>query len=254
VRESLLCSGELPLLRSSTRVYPVSGLLQKIIPNVPLTRPILGETRYFAIHGHKNVIVGGTTLQEALCGGRFCDRQRGPGSVGPCGCLHSEKGPKMIMQHTLQFSCDTNYSPSGSVQISGFRSFRFDKLVLQGLDYKVLNDIEPGNKPCNQVLREQVKKLVDHVNSSGGWTIIGWIRATHHPSPEEREEGDVLPHVVFVAPTIASDCDKMNRAYEAISMSRSEFWSRIEEKWPPEQMGNKRRKVGGNNPSSNTHK
>ena len=243
VCESVKCNGDLPLLRSSSRIYPVSGPLGKLVPRVPLSRPSRRETRYFAIHGHKELTVAGTTLREAICDGEFCDRQRSPESCRSCGCLHNEGGSGMVTQHTLQFSCDTNFSPTGSVMVPNFRSFRFDKLVLQGLGHSVFNDIEPGNNPCNQVLREQVKKLVDHVNSGGGWTIIGWV---HGPltSPDEviGGEEDIMMHVVLLAPTVAADCDEANEAYKAMSMSHSEFWFRVEEKWPKQDTSNKRQK------------
>lgn len=225
-------SESVPVLESFSRVYPICGSISNMIPSVPLVRPPSGEMRYFAIHGYRRLIIGGSTLREACCAGEFCDRQSPTGySIAEpgysCGCLSNSLGRGSehcyVTDHAVKFACDKNISANGFVVVPNFRSRHFDKILFQETCYTVFNQQEPGDKPCNWAIREQVETVVSHINSNRGWTVIGWVRSSGlslssgnvpNPSPCDLK-------LVFVGPTHSDDCE------ESMRLSGDRLLSRI---------------------------
>lgn len=208
----------------------------KVIPSVPLERPDAGETKYFAYHNCKDLVVGGTVVDNSSCGGRFCDRQipagSAPGGIVACGCFHRRDKYKIIAEHSLGIPCKANVNESERVTVSNFRSLRFDELLFQSGSQRVFDSIEPGDPIGNRVLRASVSKLVKFVNDRHGWTIVGWVRTG--TVKDANEEGnrdaediaaeDVRPHVTYLYPTDASDVDASEiEEYKALRLTEDLF-------------------------------
>lgn len=230
----------MPLLEGYSNVYPVEGNIAKIIPSVPLTRPEAGFTKFFALHGYKNLIIGNTSLKESICGGEFCDRQTPTGfSVSEstaCGCFYNTYADRIVTQHTLRIKCSKEFSPSEYIIVREFRSHRFDKILFENLPTSLFSDLDNNTKFYDKILREQTNKLVQHVNSHGGWSIIGWVRTgkVQDASEEGNKDAediaalDVKPHVVFVSPTNPEDHDKNeNQQYCDMQLTEANFTTRL---------------------------
>ena len=89
-----------------------------------------------------------------------------------------------------------------------------------------------NQKCCDKVIRQQVKKLLTHINGQGGWSIIGWTRTglVHDASEEGNKEAediaasDLKPHVCFLSPTQTKDCDIKNcEAYKNLLITEAQF-------------------------------
>lgn len=217
--EHLGDSLSVPMLGKASRIYPVRCTYEKVLPMIELKRPEAGETRYFAYHGLKNVAIGRSILAKSTCGGSFCDRQipvenQGKGQAA-CGCFHRRDLYKMVSDHSVRIPCHANVSPSEFTIIENFRSLRFDDLLFQKGCKSIFSspEIDVSDPFVTRVLRTHVKQLVEHVNGSGGWTVVGWVRTGK--VRDANEEGnrdaidiaaeDVSPHIIYLYPSDPDD-------------------------------------------------
>jgi len=225
----------IPQLSDRTRIYPVEGKLANLVPSSPLLRPNEGETKYFAYHGVKNLVVGASSVECNSCGGRFCDRQAvadlNPGQV-PCGCFYRRDNYKYIIEHELRIPCEKSISVTNLLKVPKFRSFRFDQLIFRDGCQKVFSILDPGDPIACKVLRSHVKKLVELVNKKHGWTIVGWTRTGQVQDDSEagnREAFDIAsedlsPHVTYLQPSDESDVDETIHAeYKKLLLTETSF-------------------------------
>jgi len=230
------------VLQKCTRVYPVDCDRARVIPAVPLESPPAGHTRYFAYHNCKKLIVGGTTVETASCGGRFCDRQNpmesAPGVIVPCGCFHRKDKYRIVTEHYLHIPCLANVSPKLWTVVENFRSLRFDELLFREGSQRVFDTLEMGDPVANRVLRARVRKLVEHVNNRHGWTIVGWVRTglvkdANEEGNREAEDiaaEDVSPHVTYLYPTDPSDVDPEKvEEYKELLITEDAFRREVKE-------------------------
>ena len=240
------------VLQSATRVYPVECQCSEIIAPCPLKKPDAGETKYFAYHGCKDLVIGQTKLQKSACGGRFCDRQitagSAPGGVVPCGCFHRTDRHMLVTEHLLEIPCEASVSGNKRTLINNFRSLRFDEILFERSSRRVFEDIELGDHIANTVLRTRFFKLVDHVNRRHGWTIVGWVRTGK--VKDASEEGnrdaediaaeDVRPHVTYLYPTNSDDIDPdKEEEFKALLITEDGFRREMKE----EELRLKQRKL-----------
>ena len=222
----------MPLLGSFRRAYPVIGGFAERVPMTPLQRPLSGETRYFALHGFKNLVVGGTTYRRSVCCGNFCDGQSTtlPLLSDPdvcCGCVSDRETSRYILQHNLKIECARDVVSSGSLVVANFCSFRFDDLMLDRTCEIALDRMSTDCNVANTILREHVRAFVNHVNSRSGWTIIGWLRTGKEMVGLEHLAGqEVLPHVALLTPTSSDDCTEdacFPDSVEKLRLSKTTF-------------------------------
>jgi len=237
------------MLENFTRIYPVTCDYARVIPSVPLVHPPAGETRYFAYHNVKDLVLGGTVAENTTCGGKFCDRQVPIGNTKekvPCGCFHCRDKYKIIMDHTVQISCakyvngeDSDTVPhfrvndKDSITVPHFRSLRFDRLLFKEGTQRLFDDsVQLGDPVANLILRSHVRELVKLVNEAHGWTIVGWVRTGK--VKDASEEGnrdaidiaseDVKPHITYLQPTDPKDVDETtSEVYKKLIITEEVF-------------------------------
>lgn len=243
-----------------TRSYPVTGLPTVMIPEVKLKRPEMGETRYFCLHNCTQVAIGGSKIENASCGGRFCDRQTAP--TGPrlvhaaCGCFYDKDMCRYVTEHFVRIPASSEFSADGHATINNFRSHKFDQLVFSR---DCLSVLEMGNVLHNKVVREHISATVKYVNEHSGWTVIGWVRtgAVLDVSDEGSKDRDVeniasfdqRPHISFMTPTNIPDWDNQ-RNKRRLNLQRFRHrlqqLERMQNGSPPSDEGSN---AGGNNHS-----
>jgi len=242
VTEHLGGTLSIALLDKCTRVYPAECDCAKVIPSVPLERPDAGETKYFAYHGCKELVIGGSIVDNSSCGGRFCDRQipagSTPGTVVACGCFHRRDKYKIVSEHSLRIPCTANVNEHKWVTVSYFRSLRFDELLFQDGSQRIFDSIELGDPIANRVLRNHVSRLVKLVNDRHGWTIVGWVRTglvkdvneEGNRDAEDIAAEDVRPHVTYLYPTDPSDVDpNKTEDYKNVRITEDAFRKEMKE-------------------------
>ena len=229
-------AGSMPLLGEFQCVYPLAGNFAERVPGTPLLRPLCGETRYFALHGCKNLVVEGTVYQQANCCGNFCDGQSTilPLASDPdvsCGCISGRDTSRYILKHNLKIECGSDVSTSGSLVVANFCSFHFDDLMLDRTCDRAFEQVDNDCNVANNVLRQHVRAVVHHVNSRSGWTIIGWLRTGKEMiGLENWAEQEVLPHVALLTPTSSNDCAEdacFSNSLERLRLSETTFMSRV---------------------------
>ena len=238
-------STSIPLLGAATRIYPVNPIkdkLWRLVPMVTLGRPDAGETRYFAYHHCKTLTIRGTTIQKSICGGRFCDRQNPldhtlAGTLA-CGCFQAKSRLRFVMQHDIKIPCKNEIDERLHVVIPNFRSYRFDTLLLKEGCLQFFLSLDGGERTCNQVLRQQVEDLVEHINAHHGWTIIGWVRTGRvHDTSEEgnRDAEDIAaealnPHVIYLYPSCSEDMDESkHETLKILRLSETQLRTKVEQ-------------------------
>jgi hypothetical protein len=233
-------SGSVGVLNSkkSKNVFPVKGDLNRMIPQVPLVRPLAGDTRYFCYHKCLDLEIGSSMIQNS-CGGKLCDRQSVvTGSTGisqGCGCLYKKDKCMQVTEHVIKFPVSMEFSQNGHVTVNDFRSRRFDELFMAD---NCLSAMNSSNLFHFQVLREYVKKVVQFINMNGGWTIIGWLRtgsvadASDGVNASKDVENiaslEVIPHVIFLYPTKLHDFEQKSE-FKALLLTTGRFHRRVKE-------------------------
>ena len=223
------------LLSNHTRAYPVEGRMDTVSPSVPLDQPNMGDTKYFVYHSVKTLAIGGSTVEDTACGGRFCDRQvltANANETVQCGCMHKKDDVKVVTVHNVVIPCETHLHTSGAITVNRFRSWRFDQLLFKGDSRRIFKgDVEVKDPISNHVLRERVQKLVALVNGANGWTIVGWVRTGR--VKDESEEGnqyamdiaseDLKPHITYLQPTDPKDLEDHKDEYNKVLITESNY-------------------------------
>jgi hypothetical protein len=141
----------------------------------------------------------------------------------------------------LQIPCEANIDENRSTIVPHFRSLRFDELLFRDGSQHMFDStgtVKMGDPIANHVLRSHVSKLVKHVNSHDGWTIVGWTRTgTVKDASEEGNRDaediaaeDVKPHVTYLFPTNPEDVDAEKvEAYKALFITTDTFRREMKE-------------------------
>jgi hypothetical protein len=153
------------------------------------------ELRYFVIKSTPIFLMHDDVIDplRTMCNFHACDRQNAKAirTHTNCGCWMQNKRMDNSPRNTVLMF--TFYFPDQLqkiIQVKDFTSLRTSKLFFK--DGNILAEADDLNK--NSVyayMQTQWRQTVDHVNSNGGWTIIGWfIRAT--VDEDDKEEQDEM--------------------------------------------------------------
>ena len=168
------------------------------IPIRPLKCEQIGhEIRYFTMKGKQILLHEDDTIDpiKTKCNFHACDRQnaKAMGIQSTCGCWmqssRSENGPKnTVMMFSFYFP-DENKK---LFRVADFTSLNTSKLFFK--NNNILADVKTlQNNAVYDYVQNQWRKIIEFVNSNGGWTLVGWyIRAVL-----EDEEKDETDEVLF---------------------------------------------------------
>ena len=208
VKNTLGSSQTLFIVDECLECYPISGKMQDLVPEVKLSSPPAGETRWFAEHGVTELKFPNAALQRASCTGKFCDRQTIVSSAGQkCGCFYMSKSHPFVIEMEVTLPVGVQFDTRGRVTISNFRSYRTSQLFVDVNSWKQLdaNDFYKHRAP----IRKAVTEILKYVSQNGGWTYVGWVRtgSVQDSSDIDRNAAENLssisqaPHISYLCPT-----------------------------------------------------
>lgn len=205
--------GPLPIISSVHQLIPlqhskldrtISHVLKHYIPKTIHA----GSQRYFVIHNVTDISMPMFNLtNEYTCPGRQCDKSQILHKEQVCACCYQHRGGShFVGEFTLVFSnpFPRTIHDSDIVQVSKFRSTRTTDVFFR--DVKTFCD-EHQPKSHQRALRDKMKALVNHVNSNGGWTLVGWFRkgeVVDNLGGKEEEKvtsSTVQLHLCYLCPT-----------------------------------------------------
>ena len=144
--------------------------------------------------------------QTVGCNHSMCDRQ----NINWKGCYGQSP-----TQWPIVLQCDVlvhdvkgfNKTDDGTASFSDFRSWRFSNFFFDSFA-SLENQNQDDFESFQSDMRREIKSMVAHVNTNGGWTIIGWHRrGVYGTAGEESEEmlaNDTAGHISCLKPTKAT--------------------------------------------------
>ena len=200
------------ILDRCDRALPLLPAVIRDIPDVALTSPPIGHTRYFCQHAINDIAISRLYVQSSACGGTFCDRQQELSNNQKCGCFFASKQGNVVLCMDVTLKVPPSFSVTGSRTIHRFRSWRTSQLFVKPETWKVLiASLESSNgREHRALIRRAAKSVVNYVNQNGGWTCIGWIR-TGGVQDESDNTGATIanieqdPHITYLFPSNATE-------------------------------------------------
>jgi hypothetical protein len=190
----------IPIVESPKDYFPVNNRFLDSVAPTKLVLPEMDHTNYFCIH-HEKVKCSRATIEYASCSGSFCDRQRS--DLGPnqkCGCSYM----KTIGGTDVVIDVDITFNTEGKITVTHFRSWRYSNLFVT--DTSIWQKLNRDDDLV--VLRKAITDVTNHVNSNGGWTIIGWIRTGRvKDESSDVNASDIIetlypkPHITYLFPS-----------------------------------------------------
>ena len=194
-------------------------IIETPLPFVEITAPTIpprtfmdikdGE-RYFVLK-HVNVRLYNLHVVETKCGGTFCDRLQVSEDSGLCACytIDSKTTGSSV---TMAFQFDLQVEVPGSAETYTFpkaSSLRTTKLFYQS------RVIPPSSieaylfPPVANMVDAKTSALVNHVNTNGGWNVIGWAkRGTKYTGTVDNTEttasAEIKYHLSYLYPANAN--------------------------------------------------
>jgi len=151
--------------------------------------------------GGLHAVVGS---KEMPCTGVSCDRQNPPckGCFGKSPSLHP-----FALNTMLQVNdCPECAEVGNNAVFPDFRSYAFSKLFFHNIETFAALALEDMEDNLSE-LEEVVRTIVQHINSNGGWTIVGWHRVgerVDHISGDTLQNETTAGHIVRAEPTDSS--------------------------------------------------
>lgn len=194
----------LPILDVNKRLEPFSF---RHIPTVSYQIPAEPGTRYFLLQGVRINIMT-PVMQRANCGGYLCDRQILQTNEKSCCCLFNSVQTSLVLQVSVTV---TEQNGSDIMYVETFRSWILTKLFISGLN--LASKLEDFQNQNEMVMRSAIHKIVNHINTNGGWYVFGWMRrGTQIDAAEKGAKGggeditaeNVSPHIIRMVPSTVS--------------------------------------------------
>lgn len=205
------------LVEGFNNCVPLDIRYANFLPSIPISVPRAGNTQYFCQHGCKDIVFQAASMEVSYCNGLLCDRQEGMLTVGQrCGCLY-ESGTseaKLVVCMDLLIRVPEDFEVSGFATIEQFKSRRTSGVFVPFSDWSVLDSYDPEDIEEN--LRNNIRRVTEHVNNHGGWTCIGWLRTGMVNDVSDTTVAENLasmtqhPHVSYLYPT-DPDCISEDR-------------------------------------------
>ena len=156
------------------------------------------------------------SITACNCVGFFCDRQNleeNAKNGGVCPCYSS--GDVRHAKLTICFSMTLNCTKGHSFDVDDYTSHRFSQFFLKTPfpSTSSFNEWDQTEKFMELVTR--VNSVIDLVNTSGGWTVIGWAKRGEINDQSVIDESqkiqstDVKYHLTSIFPYKHDDIDLM---------------------------------------------
>ena len=179
----------------------------------------IGETNYFILTDKLISLHCINACPEQTCLGIQCDRQKGKAG---CSCQHSTNHTSSVYEFDIEFPvplsvyhADPDDDPNvrNTTTVVGFRSLRTTKLFFKNYE-TYCSRHTTRDQECNRIrIREMFDDMVDFINISGGWTVVGWFMmgsvidaATN--STDKIQNNEITIHISYLYPTDADELCK----------------------------------------------
>jgi hypothetical protein len=193
------------ILDGATDYYLLDNDFKDAIPEVPPTIPDANQTLWYCRHGVSTLAFNRVTLQDACCGGTFCDKQQsGLAPTQSCGCLY-----KSVGHANDKVDCDiilpvpASVDQIGEIIVTHARSYTTTKLIFKEANFSNIDtDVH------QQAIQKSANQVVNHINNNKGFTLIGWARtgkvrdaSSDANANESIESMEPRFHVSYLYPT-----------------------------------------------------
>ena len=197
---------------------PLVELMAPSIPQCPdMSFPDTQE-RYFVLK-HKMIRIINLQVVETFCTGTLCDRVDPQEGDGLCGCYTMDArrdGTSSSMSFYFDMYIDTT---TQGHRIMGVTSLRTTRLCFLAKSIPSTSQQVYNLQVTKTLIRTKVNRLVDFVNSHGGWTIIGWGKRGTRTSSAQHENEQTLStevklHASYVYPSSNKTLDTLEEKNE----------------------------------------
>jgi hypothetical protein len=172
----------------------------------------VGETNYFVLTQKAITLHCINVCTEQSCLGIQCDRQKGKSG---CSCQHSTKHTSSVYELDLEFPVPTSIHRSDqgdptnntntTITVVGFRSLRTTKVFFQNYENYCTHHTTRDQERNRIALRLKFETMVQHINNSGGWTIVGWfmmgaVTDAATSTTEKIQNSEITIHISYLYP------------------------------------------------------
>ena len=162
-----------------------------------------GETNYFTLTQNKIKIGRVTYNTDTSCTGVQCDRQK---SKSECSCLHGTKSSSYVYSFDVTFQVPKNIDERGVKTVFHFKSLQTTKLFFENFEQHAESTTTDQQKRNTQDYRKKFNAMVNYINESEGWTIVGWFKLGEtidaaDNSNEKVVNYDITIHISYLMPT-----------------------------------------------------
>ena len=106
----------------------------------------------------------GAVFDDTDCVGTMCDRQK-----KLCSCVYSD-------HKKFTYVVKVRVKMDGFDECIDFQSLQLTKMIVSTTTVQQVNIDVLKQLATRRAMRDQLRKLVAHVNCNGGWNIVGWVR------------------------------------------------------------------------------
>jgi DUF1009 family protein len=209
--KKMLAKSDVPILEHKLPLQHVQNLQVALqdVPAVPYYEdalPMFG-TRFFLFKGVQ-LHVQNVMMEDPICTGFMCDRQEMKTAEGTsCGCLTQSDRCNIVL------SCSVFVRNSFGKQLFAVRNFRswvFTKLLCGSSLSDTCTKVDYiGGEELDR-LREHMTIIVDYINSSGGWTVLGWFRVgMQQDAADHAQEARKIPMEFVAAETVTPHISRL---------------------------------------------
>ena len=195
----------LPILDVSKALEPH---VFKVVPQRSFSIPAEPGTSYFYLQ-KAQIHLSAPIMVHGSCGGHLCDGQVLRANEKTCGCLFNREHSPFVLSMGVKI-----FDSAGVREVflmHDFRSWMLTQMFVPGINFaSKLEDFVENNEV---VLRRAIREVMIHVNTHGGWDVVGWMRRGVQVDAAEKEKkgggeevaaDDVSPHIIRLKPTLLS--------------------------------------------------
>lgn len=135
----------------------------------------VGKTKFFCLTKSTVRLTRLDVPNDMCCTGVMCDRQK-PASKGGCSCYVTTKTNTYIFCFDVTFAVPVSFEQSGQVTVEQFRSLALTEVFFHNLSDFTTTISDEQLLDHLPLVRDKVDQLVDYVNSTDGWDLIGWVQ------------------------------------------------------------------------------
>jgi hypothetical protein len=179
----------------------------------------IGETNYFVLTNKVIALHCVNVCPEQNCMGIQCDRQK---NKAGCSCQHTTNHASSVYELDVEFPIPQAIKQAESIgrtaTIVGFRSLHTTKFFFQNYDNYCSRKTTNDQQRNRMQIRSKFKAITEFVNTTGGWTIVGWfmmgsVTDAASNASDKIENNVVTIHMTYLYPSNADELENSEELF-----------------------------------------